>query len=76
MSLLPDADGLFRALGASPSRDLVLGNSGTGRVSRDVHTEEIIVCECDAETPLQAEIKSLGRQSIDQKSGLRATRTE
>lgn len=76
MSLLPDADGLFRALGTSPSRDLVLGNSGTGCVSRDVHAEEIIVCECDTETLLQAEIESLGRHSIDQKSGLRATWTE
>lgn len=36
----------------------------------EMHTEEIIVCECDAETPLQAELKSLGRHSIDQKSGL------
>lgn len=35
-----------------------------------MHTEEIIVCECDAETPLQAELKPLGRHGIDQKSGL------
>lgn len=70
VSLLPDVDSLFRALGTSPSRDLVLGNSGTSCDSRDVHAEEIIVCEWDAETPLQAELKPLGRHSIDQKSGL------
>lgn len=52
---------------------MVSGNSGTGCVSSDVYTEEIIVCECNAETPLEAELKSLGRHSIDQKSGLRAS---
>lgn len=52
---------------------MVSGNSGTGCVSSDVYTEEIIVCECNAETPLEAELKSLGRHSIDQKSGLWAS---
>lgn len=60
-------------LGTGPRRDLVSGNSGTGCVSSDVYAEEIIVCECNAETPLEAELKSLGRHSIDQKSELWAS---
>lgn len=52
---------------------MVSGNSGTDCISSYVNTKEIIVCECDAETPLEAELKSLGRHSIDQKSGLWAS---
>ena len=55
---------------------MVSGNSGTGCVSSDVYTEEIIVCECNAEIPLEAELKSLGQHSIDQKLGLQASTDE
>lgn len=36
-------------------------------------TEEIIVCDYNAETSLEAELKSWGRHNIDQESGLWAS---
>lgn len=38
-----------------------------------MYTEEIIVRKCNTETPLEAELKPLGRHCTDQKSGLWAS---
>lgn len=62
----------FQSTGHWPKEGFCVGEFWH-RVSSSVCTEEIIVCDYNAETSLEAELKSWGRHSIDQKSGLWAS---